>query len=116
VKRWKPTQRSATTSANAVVRIRSEETAATVGSTPNSMAVKIFTGKVVVPTPVRKIETGTLSKDVMKANSAPAAMPGRISGSVTLTKAVRRLAPRVQAASSSSASRPARLASVVRTT
>ena len=66
-----------------VAMISRVETAATLGSIPISTDEKIRTGRVVWFAPTRKIVTGTLSSDVMKAKSAPATRPGRISGSVT---------------------------------
>ena len=56
------------------------EMAAMDGSTPYSMALKIFTGSVIWPAPSRKIDTGTLSNDTMNEKSAPAATPGADEG------------------------------------
>ena len=92
------------------------EMAAMDGSTPYSIAVKIFTGSVIWPAPSRKIDTGTLSNDTMNENSAPAATPGRISGSVTVKNATGPLAPSTRAALSISGSMPCRLAITARTT
>ena len=86
------------------------------GSTPYSIAVKIFTGSVIWPAPRRKIDTGTLSNDTMNAKSAPAATPGRMRGSVTVKNAIGPLAPSTRAACSSSGSMPWRLAVTARTT
>jgi len=73
------------------------------------------TGSVVWLAPIKKIVTGTLSSEVMKAKSAPATKPGWISGNVTSRKASKPLAPRTRAASSTARSSPARLASAERT-
>jgi hypothetical protein len=40
--------------------------------------VKIFTGSVIWSAPSTKMDTGTLSKDTIDEESAPAATPGRI--------------------------------------
>ena len=92
------------------------EMAAMEGSTPYSIAVKIFTGSVIWPAPRTKIDTGTLSNDTMNEKSAPAAIPGRMRGSVTVKNATGPLAPRTRAALSSSGSMPCRLAITARTT
>src|SRR5690606_254867 len=114
-KRWKPVQRSATSSTIAVAMMRSVDTAATLGFTPISTEVKMRMGRVVSLGPARKIVTGTFSIDVTKENSAPATRPGLISGSVTSRNVVKPLAPSTRAASSTARSMPDRLASADRT-
>jgi len=100
---------------DAVAKISSVDTAATLGSMPISTEVKIKTGSVVWLALIKKIVTGTLSSEVMNENKAPATRPGTMSGRVTSRKASRPFAPSTRAASSVARSTPDRLASAERT-
>ena len=71
------------------------------------------TGNVTIRGVARNTEIVTLSKDVMNANSAPAVIPGVISGRVT-ANARSGGAPRLRAARSTIGSSPVRLATTRR--
>jgi hypothetical protein len=81
--------------------IRSEETAAIVGSISSLMLLHIRRGRVMARDPLRKIAITISSNDVMNAKTAPVITPGRIKGNVTLKKVFSRFAPKLIAAYSS---------------
>ena len=86
-----------------------------VGSIFHSRYCRMAIGKVVRPGPTRNRLISRLPNEDTKPNSAAATTPGRMAGSVTLRKVVKRLAPRLCAASSIDRSSPARLAVTRRT-
>ena len=73
-------------------------------------------GRVTAPVPERNSETSNSSNEVMKANTAPANMPGAISGRVTWRKTPNGGAPRLAAACCNRLSTPARAAETLITT
>ena len=80
--------------------ISSVEATAITGVRSWRRVVHIFTGRVCrVGLAIITLST-TSSHETRKANSAPATIPGRIAGKVTLNTACRREAPQITAASS----------------
>ncbi len=63
-------------------------------------------GRVVTPGPTRNRDFSRSTKEAMKANSAPATTPGRMSGHVTRRNAVNGRAPMARAASFNCGSSP----------
>ena len=91
------------------------DTAAIVGSIFHSKYCRIAIGKVVRPGPTMNRLISKLPNEDTKPNSAAATTPGRMAGSVTRRKVVKRSAPSDCAASSMDRSRPMRLAVTNRT-
>ena len=85
---------------------KSVEATAATGVISTRMTSHILTGSVLAPTPARKIEMTTSSKEVMNANTAPPTTPGRIRGKVTVRNACQGEAPSPSAARGSIGSSP----------
>ena len=80
-----------------VTAIRSEEIAATVGSTSSRRVTNIRRVSVAASPPLMNRATTTSSSEVMKASRAPEKTEKRICGRVTVRKARSREAPRLRA-------------------
>ena len=86
------------------------------GSTPKRTELKIATGRVTKPMPLRKLVTIASSKETTKAKMKEATTAGSSRRSVISRQARVRLAPRLNAASSSSRGTRAIAAPVMRST
>jgi hypothetical protein len=90
--------------------------AAIVTSSRPSRSCHMRMGSMSVLASRRNSDTGTLSKDDMKAMNAPASTPGRMIGNVTRRNVRQRVAPRLAELSSNAGSSCASAAIVVRMT
>ena len=88
-------------------------TARIAGLIASRMPFHIWRGMVCCSGPAMNSTATTSSNEVTKANRAPETTPGRISGSITLKKVVRGLAPIEAAARLSEWSKPERVAVTV---
>jgi hypothetical protein len=80
---FKPINLSIRNSTRSEKRIKTLDTAVTLGSTPYSSWEKIRTGSVMVLPPVIYMLKEVSSKETINANRAATIMPGRIMGKVT---------------------------------